>query len=196
MRKSKKNRPANSRWIICALLALFPSFATALRPWVCGGDTRLAAQRVFATARDSDAWREYRNIAEATSSETESGASAELWRGTKGTLMARTVEPGEDFWTYTSYCFGGNGQLRSVAFEVRTAWGWSYRQAGAVRGGLLRASTSGFFDTRTGKSISRPAAADDVPDALKPKLYVWAKQLPFAKLLTAQPGSGSTPTTK
>ncbi len=93
------------------------------------------------------------------------------------------VEPGEDFWIYTRYCFDKGGQLERVGLEVRTAWGWGYRLEGPVMKGVLLANSSGFFSIANDKPISKPASADDIPDALKPRLYLTMNKLPFARLL-------------
>jgi hypothetical protein len=134
-----------------------------------------AARRVFAKLDDSEAWREYRSVEDVPALDPNDGISAQLWTGTGGTSFVHTVEPGEDFWIYTEYCFTKGGQLSRVEFELRTAWGWA----------------SGFFSTQTEKSICEAGQGDDVSHALMPTLYPQASQPLFSKLLDTFPKSGS-----
>jgi hypothetical protein len=70
-----------------------------------------------------------------------------------------------------------------VGFEVRTAWGWSYRLEGQVVKDALHADSSGFFSTENERPISKPEDASDISEALKPTLYLTTNKLPFARLL-------------
>jgi hypothetical protein len=167
--------------------------ATAPR---CGVNVHVPAQRVFAKVDDSEAWREYRSIEDVPALDPNGGISAQLWTGTGGTSFVRTVEPGEDFWIYTEYCFTKGGQLSRVGFELRTAWGWAYRLESPVENGTIHDASSGFFSTQTEKSIAKPEQADDVSQALRPTLYPQASQLPFSKLLDTSPKSGLPPSPK
>ena len=81
------------------------------------------------------------------------------------------------------YCFGSNQQLVSLEFELRTAWGWSYRNQVQSNNGAFRKVSEGFYDIKTMKPISRPSGADDIADALKPNIFVEEKDLPFFRLL-------------
>jgi len=105
-------------------------------------------------------------------------------------LPAYVDESTEDFSIYTRYCFNHAGQLQSVGLQVRTAWGWGYRQAASVMQGQLHADSSEFFSTANGKPIPRPDGADDIPAALKPVLYLTTSKLPFAALLAHSPNPG------
>ena len=98
-------------------------------------------------------------------------------------VLIRMEEPGEDFAAYTDYCFDKDGQLVALKFVLRTAWGWGFREEGPVMKGQLITQTSEFFDTSSEAPVKRPEQADDIPDALKPSLYVRKSRLPFAKLL-------------
>jgi hypothetical protein len=155
----------------------------------CGVNVHVPAQRVFAKVNDSAVWREYRGIEGVPALDLNGGISAQLWTGTGGTSFVRVVEPAEDFWIYTEYCFAKGGQLRRVGFELRTAWGWAYRLESPVENGTIHDASSGFFSTQTEKSITKPEQADDVSQALKPTLYPQASQLPFSKLLDTFPKS-------
>ena len=98
--------------------------------------------------------------------------------------LIRLEEPGEDFAAYTDYCFDKAGQLVAVRFELRTAWGWGYREEGPVVNGKLTRQTSEFFSTKTEAPITRPEQAADIADALRPHLYARKSRLPFATLLS------------
>jgi hypothetical protein len=155
----------------------------------CSESTQGPANRVFAKVNDHGPWREYRGIESVPDLVLDGGISAQLWDEANGSFSIRTVEPGGDFWTYTNYCFVRSGELARLSFEVRTAWGWAYRLEGPVENGAIRATTSGFSDTKTGEPVPRPGQADDVSQALKPTLYLRARQFPFSNLL-ATPKSG------
>jgi hypothetical protein len=137
-----------------------------------------------------------RSIEDVPALDPNGGISAQLWTGTGGTSFVRTIEPGEDFWIYTEYCFTKGGQLSRVGFELRTAWGWAYRLESPIENGTTHDASSGFFSTQTEKSITRPEQADDVSQALRPTLYPQASQLPFSKLLDTFPKSGLPPSPK
>jgi len=107
-----------------------------------------------------------------------------MWRGDKETFLIRTDEPGEDFEAYTEYCFSKGGQLIHLAYELRTAWGWAFRMGGPVKDGAIHNDSSGFVSTKTDRPIPKPQSADDVPEALKPSLFLQANRLPFYELLS------------
>jgi hypothetical protein len=169
-------------FLCCALTFLVVPVATAAP--VC--DMKVAvpqSARTYAKTGDQAAWREFRSIQDVPPLDTDGGASTQLWRSETGASFAYTAEPGEDFWTYTRYCFDETGQLARVSFEVRTAWGWSYRLEGPVVKGVLHTNSAGFFSTENERPISKPEGASDVSEALKPTLYLTTSKLPFAHLL-------------
>ena len=155
--------------------------ATAKR---CGVDQDEPAQRIFADPDGEHGWREFQHLTDVPELELGFGESARLWAGGDGNLLIRAEEPGEDFAAYTDYCFNKAGQLVQIRFELRTAWGWGYRQEGPIAKGSIVAQTSEFFSTKTGESITKPDQAADVADALRPHLYLLKSQLPFSKLLS------------
>jgi hypothetical protein len=57
----------------------------------------------------------------------------------------------------------------------------------SVSKGALGAYSSEFFSTENGKTVPRPKQASDIPDALKPTLYLKMSKLPFANLLSVSP---------
>jgi|SRR5450631_802668 hypothetical protein len=171
------------RTLALFLLALAINLAGAAPTQRCNLNFQTPADRVFAQLSGTNAWQEFENIEKVPVLVTDGGISAELWRRTDGIISVRTVEPGEDFWIYSKYCFTRNGRLDRIAFELRTAWGWGYRLEAAIENGAIRAPSSGFFDTATSKSIPRPEQADDIAEALRPRLYIQTMQLPFSNLI-------------
>jgi len=142
------------------------------------------AKRIFADSDGKNGWSEYRIVEDVPELQLGSGQLARFWPGPNGGALIRLEEPGEDLNAYTDYCFGKTRNLLSLRFEVRTAWGWGFREEGPIVNGTLRPRRSEFFDTMDELSITRPEEADDVPDALKPHLYSRTSRLPFAKLLS------------
>jgi hypothetical protein len=98
--------------------------------------------------------------------------------------LIRTEEPGEDFAGYTDYCFDCAGVLIQVRFELSTAMGWGYRSEGPILMATLAPKMSECFGTKTEAHITRPEQADDIPAALKPRVYLKKSNLPFFKLLS------------
>jgi hypothetical protein len=151
---------------------------------VCGADQGQPPQRSFADPDAKNIWREYRSIDAVPQLSNDGGEIALLWAGGNGDVLVGTKEPGEDFAIFTDYCFDSNGRLIQLRFEVRTAWGWGYRKEGPVLHGTLRPKIAEFFDTITETPVAKPQQAADIPQALKPKLYLRKSQLPFSKLLS------------
>jgi hypothetical protein len=154
--------------------------ATAVR---CGIDPEQSAARIFANPDGKHGWREYRNVKDVPELELGIGQFARLWTEPHGMTLIRLEEPGEDFATYTDYCFDKDGQLIALKFALRTAWGWGYWEEGSVTNGQLTPQMQEFFDTTNEAPVKRPEQADDIPDALKPHLYARKSRLPFARLL-------------
>ena len=140
--------------------------------------------RVFARISEHSAWHEYRSLDAVPELRLDSGMSAQFWQDRHHRGSVYIIEPGQDFWTYTRYCFDGDGELEGVSFEIRTPLGWGHRAEGPVLGGGFDASTQGFFSLKNGKAIARPEGVGDVPDELQPTLYRTVSELPFAQLLT------------
>ena len=180
----------NCSYLVVALCSLTlatnsaASIGKNLTAQQCGVDQNRPAQRIFADPDGKHGWREYRNLKDVPEIELGFGASALLWAGREGDLLIRTEEPGEDFAAYTDYCFDSMGHLVQLRFELRTAWGWGYREEGRIADKKIAPQTSEFFSTKTEEPIAKPEQADDVADALKPHLYTLKSELPFAKLLS------------
>jgi hypothetical protein len=120
----------------------------------CGVDQDQPAQDIFADPDSKNGWHEYRNMKDVPELELGFGESARLWAGREGNLLIRTEEPGEDFAAYTDYCFNKAGQLVQLRFELRTAWGWGYRQEGPITNSAIATQTSEFFSTKTEAPIT------------------------------------------
>jgi hypothetical protein len=171
-------------WSILCLLTATANTGKNAAAERCGADQARPAQRIFVDPDGKKGWHEYRRLADVPELELGFGESARTWEGSDGNLLVRTEEPGEDFAAYTDYCFNKAGQLIQITFELRTAWGWGYRQEGPIAKDSLVAQKAEFFSTKTGEPITKPDQAADVADALRPHLYLRKSQLPFSKLLS------------
>jgi hypothetical protein len=171
--------------ILVSLVAALTSSAAAqsLARTHCGVDPNQPWQRVFANTDEKQGWREYRKVRDIPEVALGSGTYAYLWLGPNDSLLIRIEEPNEDFAVYSDYCLDRAGHLVQFRFEVRTAWGWGYREERSLSKGFSRPITSEFFSTQMEQRIPRPETADDIPEALRPRLHLRKSQLPFAKLL-------------
>lgn len=149
----------------------------------CGVDFKKPAHRVFADTTGKGRWIEYRSVADAPDVNLDDGSIARTWGGSDGNTLVRIEKPGDDFSIYTDLCYDKSGELNWAGLEVRTAWGWGYREAGPVKDGAVAAESREFFDIVKGTTISKPDKANEIPEALKPRLYLELAKLPFAKLL-------------
>jgi hypothetical protein len=176
------------RWasVLGLIFSVFGADANAAQRWstkICGVDQSRPAERIFAEPDSKHNWREYRGFKEVPELENDFGEFAQLWTSHDGNVLISVQAPGEDFASYTDYCFGSKGELTELRFQLRTAWGWGYRVEGPVLNGKLAPKKSEFFNTKTEMPITKPEQADDIPDALKPMVYLREVQLPFSKLL-------------
>ena len=163
------------------MMAILAAESTFAAP--CEMNPKTPAQRVVAKIDAQHDWAGFPKIESVPALDLEGGISAEVWNEANGALLVRTVEPGEDFWIYTRYCFDSDGSLVYLGFEVRTAWSWGYSADGPVKGKQFQPSIERFFEPQKEKSIPRPQEADDISGALKPTIYPKVIQLPFFKLL-------------
>jgi hypothetical protein len=184
LREIKSVRLASILCLIVGAVVSDPSAAQSVTAKKCGVDQKQPAQRIFADPDGKHGWREYRTVEEVPELELNAGDFAKVWSGRDGSVLISTEEPGEDFYVYTDYCFDPQGQLVQARYELRTAWGWGYREEGPMSKGLLAARTTEFFDTKTNARIPRPEEAANIPDALQPRLYLRESRLPFFKLLS------------
>jgi hypothetical protein len=167
----------------CAVFAVSVLAAQGPDPETCGISRSQPAERILANPDRKHPWREYRTIKEVPELENDFGEFVQLWTSHDGNVLIRVEAPGEDFASYTDYCFDSKGQLIQLRFQLRTAWGWGYRVEGPILNGKLAPKKSEFFSTKTEMPITKPQQADDIPDALKPIIYLRQAQLPFFKLL-------------
>lgn len=143
------------------------------------------AARTFAKTSDQNVWQEYRSQDVVPDLALDSGMSARFWEEKNKTRSVYFVEPGEDTWTYTRYCFNKEGALESVNFEVRTSLGWGLRAEGSASNKGFDPNTVEFISLKNGKVIPKPAGVTKVPVELKPTVYLNVSELPFASLLAA-----------
>jgi hypothetical protein len=149
----------------------------------CGADQQKSPSRLFADSAGKG-WKEYENIKKVPELQLNRGAAAMLWPGAGGNTLVALEEPGEDFTAYTDYCFDKFGHLIQLRYELRTAWGWGYREEGAFTNRKLKLEISQFFSTVTELPIDKPEQAEEVPEALKPHIYTKEAHLAFFKLLS------------
>jgi hypothetical protein len=149
----------------------------------CGVDIEQPALKVFANFDGVEGWREYKNVKEIPPLSPGFGSAAFYWTGHNGNSLIQLQEPSEDFSAYTHYCFDRSGHLTRLRYELRTAWGWGFREEGLIKKGNFQVETSEFFDTKTEQPIHKPEMADEIPEALKPRLYLIKSKLPFSRLL-------------
>ena len=149
----------------------------------CGVNREQPPARIFADS-DGKGWREYKTVKEIPELQLNTGSAAFLWEGRDGNVLVATQVSGEGFSAYTDYCFDRSRTLVQLRFELRTAWGWGFREEGPFSRGTLKAATSEYFSTETEKAIAKPEEAGDIPEALKPLIYSQEPKLPFFKLLS------------
>lgn len=111
----------------------------------CGIDDQQPAYRLFAKPGGEHGWREYRSVKDVPELQLEVGQFVSFWEGVDGKDFIKLEEPGEDFAAYTSYCFDKAGRLVALGFELRTAWGWGYREEGPVLNGSFEAPNFRVF---------------------------------------------------
>ncbi|HEV2990000.1 MAG TPA: hypothetical protein VG759_16275 [Candidatus Angelobacter sp.] len=148
----------------------------------CGIDLDSTAVHVFVNS--SKGWKEYRDIKSVP--DLNSGADSEfiVRSDPGGKHYVRTFIPGEDYDRYQDDCFGETGKLRSLRYELRTAWGWGYEETRTFTGsGKMVDKTSRFFDTRNEKNIQPPERAKEVPEAVKPEFHAEFLGMPFIPFL-------------
>ena len=137
---------------------------------------------IFVKASDQGAWREDASLPNLPDLALGGGMTA-LFVQKRSSQSVTIVKPGQTFWTYTRYCYSGDGKLGGVGFEVRTHLGWGYRMEGTAFRGEFSASSHRFFRTKDGKAIPQPKGVADAPLGLQPALYLSVSDLPFAALL-------------
>lgn len=148
----------------------------------CGVDLDGAAAHIFINS--AKGWKEYHDIKSLP--ELTSGADSEfiVRSDPSGAHYVRTLIPGDDFDRYQDDCFGETGQLKSLRYELRTAWGWGYEESRTfAASGKIVDKSSRFFDTRNEKTIQPPERAKDLPDATKPEVHAEFLGMPFIPFL-------------
>jgi hypothetical protein len=166
-----------------SLLALGFPLAGKAAPTCSVKDKVPSSARTFAKAGDDGAWREYPSTGQVPDVGFDSGITAQFVQHKKESPSVTMVKPGEQYWTYTKYCYGEDGQLAGVSFEIRTQLGWGYRVEGTASASGFSANSHEYFRTKDGKPIARPDGVADAPAGLAPTLYMKLGDLPFASLL-------------
>jgi len=146
-----------------------------------------SSARIFAKTDGQSAWHEYPGVAYVPDVRLDSGMTAQVVQHHNRITSITVVSPGQIYWTYTRYCYAGDGDLSGVSYEVRTQLGWGYRVEGASTGGAFTSSLHEFFRTRDGKPIGKPVGVADAPVDLHPTVYPSLGALPFAALLKPAP---------
>jgi hypothetical protein len=162
---------------ICSAPAMMSAATCSVR------DSVPSTARVFAKTSVDRAWQEYESLAEVPQVALDGGMTAQLVQQKARVPSVTIVAPGQEFWTYTRYCFNKKGALNSLSSELRTPLGWGYRMEGTVAGSALSARRQGFFLIKDGKPIAKPNGVGKVPTDIKPTLYTTVGELPFASLL-------------
>ncbi|HEV3039349.1 MAG TPA: hypothetical protein VHA33_16355 [Candidatus Angelobacter sp.] len=148
----------------------------------CGINLDGAAVHIFVNS--SKGWKEYRDLKSVP--DLSSGADSEfiVRSDPGGKHYVRTFIPGDDYDRYQDDCFGENGKVRGLRYELRTAWGWGYEESRTFsESGKMVDKTSRFFDTRNEKSIQPPERVKEVPDAIKPEVHAEFLGMPFIPFL-------------
>jgi hypothetical protein len=148
----------------------------------CGVNQDEPPKRVFADP-EGKRWQEYKTIKNVPEIQLAAGTAAFLWSSNDGNTLIAVEEPSEDSTVYTDYCFDRAGHLIQLRFLFHSIRGWEYCQEGRVTNRKFKAEISDFSDSRTKQRIKRPDE-DEVPEDLKPHLYLNRRQLPFYKLLS------------
>jgi hypothetical protein len=179
-------RLMNTRRIGFSLSVLVIGLAPiAMASPVCNVRVKIpATAHTYAKMSEQSSWREYRSMQEVPDLKLDSGMSAQFWQNEKQkNWSVYMVEPGQDFWIYTRYCFDSGGELEGVDFEIRTLLGWGHRAEGTVSSYGFDANTFEYFSLQNGKVIPKPPGVGHIPAELKPILYREVTELPFASLL-------------
>jgi len=142
-----------------------------------------SSARTFAKISNQSTWREYKNLEGVPDLELNNGMSAQFWQDRSKNRSVTIVEPGQEFWSYTRYCFNSNGELEGVGFEVRTELGWGLRAEGSLLGSGFYSNSQEFFSLKNGKTIAKPEGVGAAPVGLRPTVYRNVSELPFAQML-------------
>ncbi len=179
-----------ARWGLALLLismAVIASAQESSQPSefakICGLDVDRASDGVFASV-GRKAWTKFENVRAVPKFEDGAGQMAQYWRGDKGAFVQMMrVERG--FSIYYEYCFGENGRLTRLNYEVRSPYDWGFARTNQVDdSGELVGITQRFFGLKTGRNMLPPENARDSQWALYPKVYKKFDKLPFAKLIS------------
>jgi len=149
----------------------------------CGVNVERGADGVFA-ALDGKPWERFENVKAVPKFEHDAGQMAQYWRGDKGSFV-QTMAVSSGFSRYDEYCFGPDGKLTRLNYEVRSPYDWGFARTNEVdKKGELKGITQRFFGLKSGRNMLPPDNARDFTWALVPKIYRKFDKLPFARLIT------------
>jgi hypothetical protein len=146
----------------------------------CAPDLDKSRERFFANP-GAKRWKEYTSAKQIPPLSGSNGEEMIVVKtSSAGLHYVHTESHGEDSAHYQQSCYDQVGTLRSMHYEMRTAWGWGYDEIRRFDdSGKLTQRSSYFFDTSNNERVNRPAQADDVPDFLKPEIYQTFGSLPI-----------------
>ena len=150
---------------------------------ICGVDVERASDGVFASMGKKP-WAKFENVKAVPKFEDDAGQMAQYWRGDKGRFV-QTMRVEQRFSMYYEYCFGADGKLTRLNYEVRSPYGWGFARTNKVdEKGELVGITQRFFGLKSGRNMLPPENARDAQWALYPKVYKKFDKLPFARLIS------------
>jgi hypothetical protein len=152
----------------------------------CASALNPGQERFFANP-GGKSWQEYSNAEEVPELNGDNGESTFAVKTSSGFNSVRWMFDGQDNSIVEESCFSKSGELRSLNYEMRTAWGWGYEEhkVFGISGKTVQ-NEKRFFDTTSNQTISRPPQADDVPDFLRPEIYSSFNSLPFIATFNKQ----------
>src|SRR5882724_5112826 len=110
--------------VIVSALPMQQSKARVNPMMQCSPDLDHATERIFANP-GLKGWKEYVKVEDVPPLSLDSGEEIfAVSASVSGRKYARSVAHGEDSSRFQRYCFGQAGNLQSLGYEMRTAWGW------------------------------------------------------------------------
>jgi hypothetical protein len=169
--------------VCCCGLSAYPQTKAGQTRFIVNCGSGQGQERIFANP-GGKSWREYSSVKKVPQVNGENGESIFAVRIAPGFSSVRWMYAGEDNSVIEESCFSKTGELRSLHYEMRTAWGWGYEEHKVLSAsGATLQRKKRFFDTDSNRTIARPHQADDVPNFLEPEIYSSFNSLPFIATL-------------
>jgi hypothetical protein len=143
----------------------------------CGNGPNQSLAGMFANPHHQ--WQKYSSVEDIPQLNGDDGEIAFAVKDLETGKAVCMIADGEDYSSFQESQFSRAGELKSIHYEMRTAWGWGVAESCSFVGGAIFRRTIRFFDTESGRTIPRPRQADDVPNFLKPEIYSSFNTLPF-----------------